>query len=259
MNRLTCLRSERLRSTNYSDYTVFVDESGDHNVGSIDRDYPLFALDFCIFHKSPYANVVVPVVHEFKFEHFGHDAVVLHEHDIRKQKPPFAFLKSLRKRESFMAGLNQLIANAEFTVVATIIDKKRHRQRHVHPENPNDLSLASCMARAHAFLREKVQHARTTHIVVECRGRREDMALELAFHRIRSGSNAPDPMPGFEIVFADKKINSPGLQLADLTARPIRIHSLRPDQANRSWNIVSQKLYRDRDGNYQKWGVKTFP
>ena len=89
----------------YSDYVMFFDESGDHGLESIDRDYPVFVLDFCIFRKDNYANAIVPKVQVFKFAHFRHDIVVLHEHDIRKQKPPFVFLKNLQKREAFM-GMN---------------------------------------------------------------------------------------------------------------------------------------------------------
>ena len=83
----------------YSDYVIYVDESGDHTLTAIDRDYPVFVLDFCIFRKDSYANVVAPQVQAFKFAHFGHDIVVLHEHEIRKQKPPFVFLKSRDKRD----------------------------------------------------------------------------------------------------------------------------------------------------------------
>ncbi len=78
----------------YSDYVNYVDESGDQSLVSIDRDYPVFVLEFCIFRKDHYANVVAPRVQEFKLAHFGHDIVVLHEHEIRKQAPPFAFLKT---------------------------------------------------------------------------------------------------------------------------------------------------------------------
>ena len=73
----------------YSDYVIFVDESGDHSLASIDLEYPVFVLDFCLFRKDHYANAVVPEVEKFKFTHFGHDIVVLHEHDIRKQKATF--------------------------------------------------------------------------------------------------------------------------------------------------------------------------
>ena len=56
-------------------------------------------------------------VQEFKFTHFGHDIVVLHERDIRKQKPPFVFLNNREKRDAFMNGLNRLIDEADFTIV----------------------------------------------------------------------------------------------------------------------------------------------
>ena len=39
---------------NHSEYIVYVDESGDHGLVSIDPTYPLFVLAFCIFHKPTY-------------------------------------------------------------------------------------------------------------------------------------------------------------------------------------------------------------
>jgi hypothetical protein len=243
----------------YSEYVIYVDESGDHTLTAIDRDYPVFVLDFCIFRKDSYANVVAPQVQAFKFAHFGHDIVVLHEHEIRKQKPPFVFLKSRDKRDAFMDGLNRLIEQADFTIVAAAIHKERLTQRYAAPSNPYEMALTFCMERAHAFLRDRGQHMLTTHIVVERRGKREDDELELAFRRIRDGANFVGEMPGFEIIFADKKTNSAGLQLADLTARPIGRHVLDPAQPNRAWEIIEPKLRRSPAGVVRGWGLKVFP
>jgi hypothetical protein len=243
----------------YSDYVIYVDESGDHTLTAIDRDYPVFVLDFCIFRKDSYANVVAPQVQAFKFAHFGHDIVVLHEHEIRKQKPPFVFLKSRDKRDAFMDGLNRLIEQADFTIVAAAIHKERLTQRYAAPGNPYEMALTFCMERAHAFLRDRGQHMLTTHIVVERRGKREDDELELAFRRIRDGANFVGEMPGFEIIFADKKTNSAGLQLADLTARPIGRHVLDPAQPNRAWEIIEPKLRLSPAGVVRGWGLKVFP
>lgn len=243
----------------YSDYVIYVDESGDHTLTAIDRDYPVFVLDFCIFRKDSYANVVAPQVQAFKFAHFGHDIVVLHEHEIRKQKPPFVFLKSRDKRDAFMDGLNRLIEEADFTIVAAAIHKERLTQRYTSPGNHYEMALTFCMERAHAFLRDRGQHMLTTHIVVERRGKREDDELELAFRRIRDGANYVGEMPGFEIIFADKKTNSAGLQLADLTARPIGRHVLDPTQPNRAWEIIEPKLRRSPAGALRGWGLKVFP
>lgn len=243
----------------YSDYIIYVDESGDHTLTAIDRDYPVFVLDFCIFRKDSYANVVAPQVQAFKFAHFGHDIVVLHEHEIRKQKPPFVFLKSRDKRDVFMEGLNRLIEQADFTIVAAAIHKERLTRRYTAPGNLYEMALTFCMERAHAFLRDRGQHMLTTHIVVERRGKREDDELELAFRRIRDGANYVGEMPSFEIIFADKKTNSAGLQLADLTARPIGRHVLDPAQPNRAWEIIEPKLRRSPTGAVRGWGLKVFP
>lgn len=75
----------------YSDFIVYVDEAGDH--GAVSREFPVFVLAFCIFRKKEYASWVIPAVHEFKFRHLGHDAVVLHEREIRKAVAPFNFLR----------------------------------------------------------------------------------------------------------------------------------------------------------------------
>lgn len=238
---------------------IFVDESVDHNLTSTDKSYPIFVLDFCIFEKTSYADSIVPKVQEFKFKYFGHDIVVLHEQDIRRQKVPFVFLKSRPKQDAFMDGLNTLIEEINFIIIATVINKHQLSSKYADPENPYELGLKFCMERAYTFIQGRKQQGRTTHIVVEKRGRREDNNLELAFRRIRDGWNYKGAMPEFELVFADKRVNSTGLQLADLTARPIGRHVMSPTQSNRAWEAIEKKLLRDRQGNYRGWGLKIFP
>ena len=55
-----------------------------------------------------------------------------------------------------------------------------------------------------------------------------DAELELAFRRILDGGNRWGKLSCFELVFADKRTNSAGLQLTDLAARPIGRHVLAP-------------------------------
>ncbi len=57
----------------------------------------------------------------------------------------------------------------------------------------------------------------------------------------------------------DKKSNSTGLQIADLTARPIGIKTLRPDQPNRAYDIIEKKLRKSPQGDVKGWGLKIFP
>ncbi|RXZ32336.1 DUF3800 domain-containing protein [Oxalobacteraceae bacterium CAVE-383] len=83
----------------FSKYIIYVDESGDHSLQSIDEKYPLFVLAFCVFHKRHYSEQIVSALEKFKFNHFGHDQVILHETEIRKEKG--AFLKPAQNNRAF--------------------------------------------------------------------------------------------------------------------------------------------------------------
>lgn len=63
----------------------------------------------------------------------------------------------------------------------------------------------------------------------------------------------------FDPVICDKKSNSIGLQLADLVARPIGMSRLRPEQPNRAWAVIQEKLDKDPHGRHLGYGLKCFP
>jgi len=85
-------------------------------------------------------------------------------------------------------------------------------------------------------------------VLFESRGKQEDADLELEFRRICAnqrnwGWKQTDfTQIRFEPVFVKKAANATGLQLSDLTARPIALHYLRPDQSNRAYDTISTKL-----------------
>ncbi|MCG7926278.1 MAG: DUF3800 domain-containing protein [Candidatus Thiodiazotropha taylori] len=246
-----------------SDYIVYVDESGDHSLSRINPQYPMFVLAFCIFNKNHYASSVVPALTQFKFRHFGHDMMVLHEHDIRKEENGFRFINRAAK-QAFMAELGGIIEAHNFIIISVVIDKQRLAARYQAPDNPYHMALKFCLERLYYFLREKQQQTLQTHVVVENRGKKEDNELELEFRRISDGQNGTGQSLPFELIFADKKTNSPGLQLADLVARPIGLKMLRPEQENKAFEILEKKLYskRGRQGagtDYQGYGLKCFP
>jgi len=248
----------------FSDYIVYVDESGDHGLGSVDPNYPVFVLAFCIFHKRYYSETVVERLQKFKFKHFGHDLAILHEHEIRKEKGAFSIFKNRDHKNRFIDELSGIVENSNFVLVSCVIEKHRLRERYEVPSNPYHLALAFGLERIYRFLEEKGQQDRLTHIVLERRGRKEDDELELELRRVCDGANwFRKPLP-FTAVFADKKVNSTGLQLADLVARPIGLRVLRPRQENRAFRILEGKFYckggRKHTGrDYQGWGLKRFP
>ena len=138
--------------------------------------------------------------------------------------------------------------NAPFTTVASVIDKIELKRRYHNPWNPYEIALYLCLERLLGFLLANGQSGKKVHVVFECRGKAEDSALELAFRRIVDGSlswgrqSKDFTAVAFESVFVKKSINSTGLQLADLTARPIALNTLRPGQPNRAFEIIAKKL-----------------
>ena len=242
----------------HSDYIIYVDESGDHSLSSIDPQYPVFCLSFCVFHKQVYSEQVTPAIRNLKFATFGHDMVVLHERDIRKKRGAFSTVGKT-VRDDFMHNLTTIIDHADFTLVAVVIDKRNLAARYVHPAHPYHLSMEFGLERLYRFLRHNGQADKLTYVVCESRGKKEDVELELEFRRIQGGDNYFRIALPFDIIIVDKKTNSEGLQLADLTARPIGNSVLRPGQPNRARDILDGKFYRDGAGRVNGFGLKVFP
>lgn len=243
----------------FSDYLVFIDESGDHGMATVDPNYPMFVLASCLIAKSDYVDQISPALQRLKLDYWGHDEQVLHEHEIRKPNKHYAFLFDAGKRETFLRAVNEFVQQAPFQLVASVIQKVEFARRYALPENPYELALEFGLERLALELHARGQGERITQVIVERRGRREDDELELAFRRICAGRNALNRRLPLEMVMIPKAANSAGLQLADLVARPVGIKILRPDQANRAYDIVSPKFRMSPAGEVRGWGLKIFP
>jgi hypothetical protein len=244
----------------FSDYIVYVDESGDHGLESIDPEYPLFVLCFCIFKKSTYSSNIIGKLNEIKFKYFGHDSVVMHSHDIRKKNREFSILNDRTKESEFISDINEFIKNSDFKIISSVIDKTKLKRRYSVPSNPYFLSLEFCLERLYKYLLQLNQIHLSTHIIVEARGKKEDDELELVFRRtIDLGTEyMPKHLP-FEIQIAHKKTISTGMEIADLVAHPIGRKILKPEQSNRAFDLFEDKILRNAKSDYNGYGIKIFP
>lgn len=264
-NKDTSLSDIKLSSDEYSDFVVYVDESGDHNLIQTNPEYPVFVLAFIVFHKRHYAEHVVPAVEKFKFNHFGHDLIVLHENEIRKQKNKFSVLTNKQKREQFMEELTYIIEKSNFVLISCVIDKhKLNARQNMDENNPYHIALGHCLESLHDYLCEKNQQHLKTHVLLECRGKKEDQDLELEFRRTCDSNNRHNVNFNFEAVFVNKQANSTGLQFADLVARPIGIKTLKPENDNRAFDVLENKFLckggRNKLGEeYKGYGLKIVP
>lgn len=206
--------------------------------------------------KETYTQQIVPAFQQFKFNYWGHDGVVLHEHEIRKNTHNFGFLRGSRElRTKFMDDLSTLMQQAQFEICASIINKNALLKKYPNPWNPYEISLYFCLERLFQKMVAYKQKGKVIHVVFESRGHTEDKALEIEFRKICDndshwGYQRLDFRKfDFRPVFASKATNSTGLQLADLTARPIALKSLYPEQTNRAFSLIEPKL----------WVRKVFP
>lgn len=242
----------------FSDYIIYVDESGDHSLTHVDPNYPVFVVAFCIFKKCDYHQAVAKLL-DLKFRTWGHDMAVFHERDIRKRLGDFAFLNDPMQRAQFLGEVSAFVQNSPFTLIAAVIRKRRLITKYAQPENPYDIALTFCLERSFMYLRALAQVGATTHVIVESRGKKEDNDLELAFRRACAGHTQLAEALPFEIRFSDKRANSTGMQLADLVARPIGQEIIQPGSQVRIYPIIQAKFRRNGQGKIDGWGLKVFP
>jgi len=228
-----------MQKQEYSEYVVYADESG-HSSSDLDPNYPCFVLALCLFKKDYYCQKLAPALQELKFRFFGHDMVILHEREIRKSLNSFSILKDEETRNLFHKNLNDLIEKAKFSIISHTILKDR---KSTLKQNLYHVATQQCLEELYETLKQEKQHEKLTHIVFEERGKNEDRQLELEFRRICSGENYHQQKYSFEPIFASKKANSSGLQFADLTARPIGLAALKPQQNNRAYEIIKMKKF----------------
>ncbi len=237
----------------FSDYIVFVDESGSPTLSPIDPNHPVFVLVFCIIKKSVYCDIIQLAVKRLKFDFFGHDMTVLHSADIRKRRGEFNILMNEKKRRAFLEKLDAIIIASEIDIIASVIDKKAFVDDGNGHLDAYHVAMDMCLLQLDRFLQNNSQDKKLTHIIVESRGKTEDKGLMAAFEYSIKENPKIVPWFGtskFELKFAEKKINSAGLQLADLFGHPIGRNAIDPTQANHAFDIVNRKIV---------WGTFKFP
>ena len=241
-------------------YIVYLDETGDHSLELIDRDFPIFALAMFICEGKYYNQTILPTVSQWKMDNFGHEGIVLHSRDIRKAQKDFGLLTNPQKRQEFLSKINVMMRDFKYYLIVSVIKKQDHKDKYgINANNPYDLAMMFCLERLLVFLEDVGQDE--IHLVAESRGKKEDRDLELSFLKIISqgtGYNSADRFKriNFKLHFVPKTMNTIGTQLADLAAYPIARHIPHPGKASPAYEIVSKKFYKGKG-----WvrGLKVFP
>ncbi len=239
---------------------IYLDETGDHTLALVDKDYPVFGLVLVICDSTDYAQKIVPAVYQLKMDFFGHEGVILRSYDIRKQKGAYAFLSNAGRRNSFYARVNQIMAMETYTLIAAMIRKQHHKDRYGEAaQNPYDLAMEFALERLLPLLEQAGQTE--VYVMAEARGKKEDDQLSLSFYRFVNEGNvylSAERLKQiqFHLTFRTKEMNMIGMQMADLAAYPTARYVIDSTKPNPAYEILRPRFYI---GPGLVRGLKIFP
>jgi hypothetical protein len=242
-------------------FALFMDESGDHNLRSIDQNFPVFCLVGCIFERDYYHRIVRPRVDAFKLRFWNTTQVILHSREIRKHHGVFSFLDNENRRQEFYEALNDLMRGLECTILAVVILKQAHLNEYgLQARHPYHLSLEFILERYSLMMRRRGIGG-TGYILAESRGEREDHLLKAEYQRLREGGTFYQDLSNITGFWMEKKAkNIVGLQIADLVAYPIAAKVLRPEVEQKAFDALLEKIdAAPQDGSFLGYGLKIFP
>lgn len=157
-------------------YFFYLDETGDHGLDFIDKNFPLFLLCGCLI-REDHLQMLEKEVQEFKLKYFKTDKVILHSRDIRKCQEAFQILFDLELKAKFYTKLNSIIQNTAFQIIGAGINKDDHIKKYgLGAKDPYALSLSFVIERL-IFCLDKIEANSKVEIIVEERGKKEDRML----------------------------------------------------------------------------------
>lgn len=241
--------------------TLYLDESGDHNLEVIDPSYPVFVLGGVVMEDGYAAEVAQPLVDQFKWDLFGTRSIVLHTADIVRNRNGFERMKEAAFRQEFFMRLNALIEELDFQVIACGIRKTDHLSRYGPAAlDPYFLSLNVLVER---FCFELGEVKDGGWIIAEKRGPELDRELDLAWLNLKingtkfmQASWIDERVSGLRLRGKDAGLC--GLELADLVVTPIGRHLI-GKQTKEDFRIIERKFRRSPKGNHLGWGLVVLP
>jgi hypothetical protein len=245
-------------------YYVFIDESGDHSLKSIDQNYPLLVICGAIFRSTAY-NIFDGHFNEIKNHFWGRENVIFRSYDIRKYKKDFEIFKAdTASLTEFIQRINLAISANDYHVISSYLNKQTHLDQYAaKAKDAYHVGIGLLLERLVFYLNKySIYLNEKVYLVIECRTPTDDKRLKAhIIDIITKGTPFLSPQRftpySFEILFRYKKQNVNGLQLADLLAFPIGQKVFKPNEPNLPYSIMESKFYKGDNG--QLYGLKIWP
>ena len=226
---------------------LYLDESGEHNPSVLSSDYPVFVLGGIITDKDYADGPLTEELNDFKRRLPGPSNRILHTADITRNRNGFESLADAGVRTRFYEGLNRLMRELQYAVVACAIRKDTPAYGQF---TARDLYLV-CFEKLVELFCEEIGEVRDGGMIIA--ENRSSPPLNRALERVWSDlkSNGTDQIAGSAITdrilalsLRAKQDDIAGLEMADLVISPIGRHLLgKPDFED--WRIVKSKLLRN--------------
>ena len=107
------------------EYYLFLDESGDPSLKSINHDFPIFALLGILISKKEYEKLN-QLFDTMKLKYFGSKNIIFHSRDIRKCDGPFVRLFDLDVKKHFYYDLDKAMRESSYKIISSAIKKEEH-------------------------------------------------------------------------------------------------------------------------------------
>lgn len=257
-------------------YRIYIDEVGTSDLkSSKEPNHRFLSLTGVIFELDSIRSSVHAEIEAMKRKYFDShpdDPVILHRKEIINKKYPFHNLKNKDIENAFSAELLELFRNWDYTVISVLIDKYEHQQKYASWRyDPYHYCMEIILERYYRFL---IDNAVLGDVMVESRGKKEDMRLKKSYHRIyEEGTSYIEAVELQKVLTSSqlkvklKKLNVSGLQVADLLAYPARRHMFKyykiQDDDRVTFNeqiieILKTKFFK-RGNKTEGWGIKLLP
>lgn len=240
---------------------MFLDESGDHNLLVLDKDYPIFVLGGCIMDEKEHEERVTPALASFKKELFGTEKIILHFRDYARSVNGFEQMRRADFRLRFYVGLANVIRGINFVLLACIVDKEKHLDKYqLRAMDPYLFSLEILVERFAYYLKEVNDRG---VIIAESRGQQLDNEINLAFLGLKiNGTRFLKPKDIAQrienLIIHKKEENISGLQITDSIVSPIgRRYLGYKDYLD--YGVIENKFRKNREGKYQGSGLVVLP
>lgn len=254
-------------------FRIYIDESGDHTY-DINRQF--LCLLGIIIEGNTYKTQFHPSLEKLKQKHFPHcpDApVILHREDIIARRGPFKVLRDQEKNKQYEQDLLDFFASHEYKIIAVTIDKIKQKEQYgKYAYHPYNFCLELILERYCRFL--EISSA-IGDVLVESRGKKEDLTLKEAYDRIYQNGTmfmskdlSQKTLTSHEIKLRKKSSNILGLQVADLLAGEVNKQILiengvkddgRTPFAKSICDAIDEKFNCKNNGRIKGYGRILFP